>query len=84
MPTMTSANNNQPHNQKYVTQSLKPPQDHYNGLCSMFSSHSLCCLTLKNIVLHIEVYDSALPNGNVTKRTCEDVTYLCFRGERMK
>lgn len=47
MPTMTSADNNQPHNHKYVTHSHRTPQDHYNGLCGLFSSHSLCCLMLK-------------------------------------
>ena len=47
MPTMTSADNNQTHNRKYVTHSHRTPQDHYNGLCCLFSSHSLCCLMLK-------------------------------------
>ena len=47
MPTMTSADNNQPHNHKYVTHSHRTLRDHYNGLCCLFSSHSLCCLMLK-------------------------------------
>lgn len=85
MPTMTSANNNQPHNQKYVTQSHKTPEDHYDGLCCLFSGRSLRRLVM---LKHCEVHNSGWPDGdcNMTKRGHEKTqpAYVLRGKERMK
>lgn len=85
MPTMTSANNNQPHNQKYVTQSHKTPEDHYDGLRCSFSGRCLCRLVM---LKYCKVRVSGRPDGdcNRTKRGHEETqpAYVLRGKERMK
>lgn len=53
----------------------KTPQGHYNGLCCSFSSRSLCCPMLKDLVKNAVKYVTL-------HRTSRDLTCFCFGGEK--